>query len=150
MFFFAHSPITWIIIKQIYFIHIRDTNRYNHFRLKWTKQQWRTTMHSLDCQNWSLVIRCSFVSYPSHPFLLGVLSLSREYSQHILSPTNRVWINASRRLTCKYHSFKLQLTSIWQNKTWKLNFYNNNQVSSITELTKRLSLFYQQFLWLKI
>ena len=51
------------------------------------------TLHSSESKNWNLTTGCSLVSYQEKPFSVcssgRVLPLCREYSQHILSPTDK-------------------------------------------------------------
>ena len=92
-FFGTKSNQIQIIFKQIYLTHRWDPIRYYHSRSEWTWEwwQWRGTPHSPVCQNWSLTIRCSLVSYPGHPFFerISPLCVGGAEGYSILSITTR-------------------------------------------------------------
>ena len=73
---------------------------------EWTCEwwQWRGTLHSPEFKNWSLTIRCSFVSYPGYPtFWWGVLLVCRGYSQVILRRIE-YWEESWKTEETCYHS----------------------------------------------
>ena len=62
-----------------------------------SQSQWRCTRHFPEIQNWSLIIRCSLLSYPWHLIFFfflwwGNLTSLQSYSQRILIPVDRVHI----------------------------------------------------------